>query len=319
MLDRSQLEAFAAVVEHQSFERAAIALSITRGAVSQRIKSLEGTLSAILLIRDRPILPTTAGEAVLRHVKAVRLFEQEVYRKVAPDGKQRERAMLAVAINADSLATWFGACARSLLDELPVALEVLSEDQDHTWPMLLRGEVVGCICTEPKAAPGFDVIRLGAMEYQCVATPAFAQKYFPDGLKLHQVLSVPAILFNKKDSLHDEFLRLLFGVSVGRYVKHYFPSPAALLSAIQTGGGYGVVPVDQAKELLESGRLLNLAPSLSLWVPLYWHHWEQEPPLARQVTEFIARSAKAALVCDIPTGSGHHELPAPVSAEYSFD
>jgi LysR family transcriptional regulator (chromosome initiation inhibitor) len=40
MLDRDQLETFATVVEQQSFDRAATALSITRGAVSQRIKAL---------------------------------------------------------------------------------------------------------------------------------------------------------------------------------------------------------------------------------------------------------------------------------------
>jgi LysR family transcriptional regulator (chromosome initiation inhibitor) len=41
MLDRDQLETFATVVEQQSFDRAATVLSITRGAVSQRIKALE--------------------------------------------------------------------------------------------------------------------------------------------------------------------------------------------------------------------------------------------------------------------------------------
>ena len=43
MLDRDQLETFATVVEQQSFDRAASVLSITRGAVSQRIKALELT------------------------------------------------------------------------------------------------------------------------------------------------------------------------------------------------------------------------------------------------------------------------------------
>ena len=41
MLDRQQLEAFACVIEHKSFERAASALNITGGALSQRIKSLK--------------------------------------------------------------------------------------------------------------------------------------------------------------------------------------------------------------------------------------------------------------------------------------
>lgn len=46
MLDRDQLETFATVVEQQSFDRAASVLSITRGAVSQRIKALEESLAS---------------------------------------------------------------------------------------------------------------------------------------------------------------------------------------------------------------------------------------------------------------------------------
>lgn len=295
MLDRGQLEAFATVVEHQSFERAAAALSITRGAISQRIKLLEETLSAVLLIRDRPVVPTTAGEVLLRHVKAIRLLELEAYREIAPPSNSIKRARLAVAVNADSLVTWFGACSATLLQVLPVALEVLVEDQDHTWPMLLRGEVVGCVCTEPKPVQGFEAIQLGTMEYRCVATPAFAQTHFPNGLRAHEAVLVPAVVFNRKDALHDEFLKLLFGVEIERYIKHYFPSPAALLSAIQAGSGYGVVPSDQAQHLLDSGRLVDLAPSTPLQVPLYWHHWRQEPSLAQRITEFVTQSARQAL------------------------
>ena len=50
MLDRDQLETFATVAEEQSFERAALKLNITRGAVSQRIKALEESLATVLLI-----------------------------------------------------------------------------------------------------------------------------------------------------------------------------------------------------------------------------------------------------------------------------
>lgn len=303
MLDRSQLEAFAAVVEYQSFERASSALNVTRSAISQRIKALEETLCAVLLIRDRPVLPTAVGEIVLRHVNAVRLLEQEIYLQATPDDKRRERVRLAVAVNADSLATWFGDCATAMLEALPVALEVLVEDQNHTWPMLLRGEVVGCVCTESKPAQGFEAIVLGSMEYRCVSTPAFADTHFPNGLRMREAIAVPAILFNRKDSLHDDFLRLLLGVEVDLYVKHYFPSPMALLNAIQMGSGYGIVPAAQAKALLESGELVDLAPSLPLRVPLYWHHWRQEPPLARRATEFITRCAKLALLSEMPADS----------------
>jgi len=45
IFDRQQLEAFAAVVEMRHFGHAASELKITRGAISQRLKSLEGTLN----------------------------------------------------------------------------------------------------------------------------------------------------------------------------------------------------------------------------------------------------------------------------------
>ena len=44
MFDRAQLEAFSAVVQHGSFERAATVLHVTRGAISQRINALEDVL-----------------------------------------------------------------------------------------------------------------------------------------------------------------------------------------------------------------------------------------------------------------------------------
>ena len=75
MLDYASLSALAAVVREGSFEAAAAALSITPSAVSQRIKALEESISTILLLRDKPVTATPAGEVLLRHVKALRLLE----------------------------------------------------------------------------------------------------------------------------------------------------------------------------------------------------------------------------------------------------
>ena len=295
MFERSQLEAFATVVEYRSFERAAISLNLTRSAVSQRIKALEETLSTVLLIRGRPVVPTSAGEIMLRHVKALRLLEHDVHHHLTSQVCGHDRTPLAIAVNADSLATWFGECSHALVEQLAVALEIVVEDQDHTKPMLLRGEVTGCIGTGTEAAQGFKATRLGEMEYRCVATPTFAQRFFPKGMHLRETVSAPAILFNRKDSLHDAFLKALFGVEVTRYVRHYFPSSVALLNAICSGNGYGVVPASQLRAMLDTGQLIDLSPELGLTVPLYWHHWLQEPPIAKQVTAFVVQFARRAL------------------------
>lgn len=292
MLDRDQLETFATVIEQQSFERAATVLSITRGAVSQRIKALEESLSTVLLVRERPISPTQAGEIVLRYVKALRVLEGSVLQALAPTPKPHAPVPLAIAVNADSLATWFPEVLRELLLSPLIALEVIADDQDHTSALLSRGDVIGCISTCSKPAEGFSAEWLGAMEYRCYATPLFASASFPDGITVPAVLAAPAVLFNRKDSLHDDFLKHRFGFAIDRYAKHYLPSPVALLEGVAMGAGYGLIPNSQAAPLVVAGQLVDLCPNERVMVDLYWHHWDLEPPLAHDISALIVRVAR---------------------------
>ena len=131
MLDRDQLETFATVAEEQSFDRAASRLNITRGAVSQRIKALEESLSTVLLVREKPVAPTPAGEVLLRHVKAIRMLEGAALQELTPTPKPHAPVPLAIAVNAESLATWIPRVLWQLLLERRVALEVVTDDQDH--------------------------------------------------------------------------------------------------------------------------------------------------------------------------------------------
>lgn len=296
MFDRDQLETFATVAEEQSFERAASLLNITRGAVSQRIRGLEESFATVLLVREKPVAPTPAGEVLLRHVKALRLLEGSTLRDLLPEANPKWPVPLAIAVNADSLATWFPNVLHSLLSERRVALEVVTDDQDHTSARLIRGEVVGCISTDAKAAAGFVAEPLGAMEYRCYSNPGFAANHFANGLTAPAVLGAAAVLFNRKDSLHDEFLQAYFGFAIERYAKHYLPSPAALLDGIVMGLGYGLAPSQQAQPLVVAGRLLELAPQAPVLVDLFWHHWDIEPPLAQDISRLIVQEARRQLL-----------------------
>src|SRR4051794_7597977 len=102
-----QLETMLAAVDAGSFEAAAGVLSITPSAVSQRVKAMEQAGGQVLLQRSTPIRPTAAGEVVLRLARQVRLLDEEAVR--ALDGGAAGAAVptLALAVNADSLATWF--------------------------------------------------------------------------------------------------------------------------------------------------------------------------------------------------------------------
>lgn len=295
MLDREHLETFATVIEEKSFERAASVLNVTRGAVSQRVKALEESLATVLVVRERPVAQTAAGEVLLRHVKALRLLENSTLSELNPQDKRVAPVPVAIAVNADSLATWFPRVLWPLLQRHRLAIEVISDDQDHTLQRLVKGEVLGCLSTEAKPANGFVAEALGEMEYRCCATPAFANDHFRHGLTVAAVLESPSVLFNRKDSLHDEFLEQLFGFRVERYGRHYVPAPAVLLDAILAGVGYGLVPSMQAQHQLDSGDLVDLAPTKPSRVPLYWHHWAAEPSFAQEITHHIVEGARQAL------------------------
>lgn len=301
MLDRQQLETFATVLEYQHFRKAAAALHVSPGAVSQRIKNLEAAIGAVLLLREPEVIPTRTGETVLRYIMAVRLLEDEM-REVIKPGKLPP-VNIAIAVNSDSLATWFEPISWRLATQ-HIGLEIIVDDQDHTLTALARGDVKACISTQREPLVGFRTDFAGAMRYCCVATPEFVRTHFPNGLVLPSILAVPAILFDRKDAIHDRFLSMLFGVDVGQYRKHYFPSPTALLNAILNGLGYGLVPEMQLGSLLRSGSLVDIAPSSHLLLELYWHHWESEPEPLAKITALVIDRARRTLVQEIgPAGA----------------
>ena len=111
MLDARQLEAFSAVVEHGGFGPAAQALSLTLPAVSVRIKALEDGMGQRLLVRGKRVRATAAGQALLAHVKQVQMMEADVLAGLQAGASVGSGAAawqsLSVAINADSVASWF--------------------------------------------------------------------------------------------------------------------------------------------------------------------------------------------------------------------
>src|SRR3954466_3568688 len=109
--DPAALEALAAIVEEGGFERAAQRLSITQSAVSQRLRTLEAQAGTVLIVRTRPLKATSAGRLLLKHTKQMRLLRADLdrdLRELAPNsmGGTREEERIAIAVNADSIATW---------------------------------------------------------------------------------------------------------------------------------------------------------------------------------------------------------------------
>ena len=109
MLDYALLDALAAVIRHGSFERAAKELNVTPSAVSQRVKLLEERVGSVLVKRGQPCVATTSGALLCRHTERVQLLEAELGGRMPALPGQIASAWptLRVAVNDDSVATWF--------------------------------------------------------------------------------------------------------------------------------------------------------------------------------------------------------------------
>jgi LysR family transcriptional regulator (chromosome initiation inhibitor) len=292
--DSDALECLAAIVEEGGFERAAVRLSITQSAVSQRLRALEAQVGTVLLVRSRPVKATSAGRLLIKHAVQMPLLRADLetdLKDLAPStGAVREDERISIAINADSIATW----ALPALDPLVHAglpLEIITDDQDFTHEWLREGQVLGCVTTLKQALRGCKVQSLGAMQYVAVASAEYAQAHCPQGLTPHNFRSIPFVAFNRKDDLPTEFVSRALNLRRVSLSQRFVPSSEGQVRAVLAGWGASIVPELLVQGLLETGQLVNLAPDMRLPVSLYWHCWNLDSEVIDRLTHALSGAA----------------------------
>ena len=297
--DPAALECLAAIVEEGGFERAAQRLSITQSAVSQRLRALEAAVGTVLIVRSRPLKPTSAGHLLLKHTKQLRLLRADLERELrdlAPSsaGGAREEERISIAVNADSIATW-ALPAMNDLARQGLPLELITDDQDFTQEWLREGQVLGCITTLKQALRGCKVVPLGAMTYVAIAPADYAKAHFPQGLTPHNFRDVPFIAFNRKDDMQSEFVSRAFGLKRVVLNQLFVPSSEGQVRAVLAGWGVSVVPELLARGLTAQGQLVNVAPQAALPIQLYWHCWNLQSDVLDQLSAALTAAAAKAL------------------------
>lgn len=295
MLDYAALSALAAVVREGSFERAAQALFVTPSAVSQRIRALEERVGCALVVRGQPCRPTDAGRRLCQHVDRVRLLEQELQGTLptlAPQGPAR--VALPIAVNADSLATWFAPAVAAFAADAPVLVELSVDDQDHTAAWLRNGTVLAAVTGTARPPAGFNSRPLGAMRYVAAASPAYVARHLAGGVGAVSLAHAPSLVFNAKDDLQARWVRRLCHREV-ELPRHAVPSAHAFVTAAVAGMGWGLHAEDLVAPLLAQGTLVELVPDTPLDVPLYWQHARAASSLIDGLSGAVVAAAGRAL------------------------
>ncbi|GAB7126009.1 HTH-type transcriptional regulator ArgP [Silvimonas sp. JCM 19000] len=288
-LDPKQTDALRAVVESGSFEQAAQALFLTPSAVSQRVRALEIRIGSALLLRTRPVRATQTGQRLLQYLRRVALLQHDLDDELNQAGQAP--LSISVAVNADSLATWFMPALGQLASQHRILLDLIVDDQEHTYEVLESGMAIGCVSTQAKAMKGCFAAALGSMQYRLVATPAFAAQWFADGLNRNAARVAPVVAQTHKDELQAAFLKKHLGLPPRSYPCHYVPGTEPQRSAIAAGIGYGMLPQRLIGPALDAGSLVDLAPAHTAEVALFWHAWQvQSPRLEALSSQFVARA-----------------------------
>ena len=291
MLDYALLAALAAVIRTGSFERAAQQLHVTPSAVSQRVKLLEERLGTILVVRGVPCTGTPAGQRLCQHVEQVSLLESELRRELPGIQHAGPPVTVRIAVNADSLATWFVAAMAETPDCL---FDLVLDDQEHSADWLRRGEVLAAVTASAKPVQGCDSTPLGALRYIATASPAFVRRHFPEGLDDASLARAPRLTFNSKDRLQMQWTRQAFGTEIASPT-HWLPSSQAFIDAALAGLGWGMNPEMLVAGHLRDGRLVALVPDRPLDVPLFWQRSRIASSTLADITRAVLSTARAML------------------------
>lgn len=279
----------AAVADEGTLEAASRRLRITPSAVSQRLKALEQQLGRILVVRTKPATLTEAGEAVVRLARQIALLEHDALAGVGvDDGAGARRVSIPLAVNADSMATWFLAPLARLSAAHDIDFDLHRDDQNFTARLLESGTVMAAVTSEGSPVAGCSVSPLGVIPYEAVAAPAFAARWFPDGVDGAALADAPFVDFDRRDTLQHEWLRAQ-GVTHPSVPRHYVPASHDYARAVELGLGWGMLPL-----LQDSAGLVRLGGP-TLRVTLYWQQWNLRSGLLDTIAAEVAAEARRVL------------------------
>jgi len=297
-MDYAGLRAVAMVVQTGSFEKAALALHVTPSAISQRVKQLEERLGAVLILRGNPCTATEKGEWVCRHMEHVGMLESELFSQLPAllsSDEVSSRVTLHIATNADSLGTWFLNAVSAFTHQSGFLLNVAVDDQDHTAEWLQRGRVLAAVTSLEKPVQGCRVTPLGFLRYHATASPAFIDRYFPKGVTETELAQAPALTFNQKDRLQQQWISQVFGASIV-HPTHWLPSTQSFVDAALLGMGWGMNPALLVRNHLAEGRLVELVAGTPFDIPLFWQVNRLAADRLKSLTDAVVEVARRELV-----------------------
>src|SRR5690606_40850310 len=142
---------------------------------------LRQQLGRVLVERSKPVRATESGEVLLRLAREMALLEADAASALRLDGAGEGFTSVPLAINADSLTSWFLPAIAEVCSVRRIVVDIHREDQDRTAELLASGRVMAAVTSRAGPVPGCSSTPLGVLVYRPAAARAFAERWFSTG------------------------------------------------------------------------------------------------------------------------------------------
>ncbi len=249
--------AFLAVIEHQSFTRAARSLGVQKAAVSKRVASLEAQVGVALFARStRAVVVTDAGRALASHASLAmaaldRAVDEARSSHQRPSGRVR---VTAPVVFGDELIAPLVAPFLAKHPEVDVELLLLDRRVD-----LVREGVDIAVRAAPMDDSALVVRKLGPAEAALVASPKYLSRA-PAPLKVGDLAAHSLCVFSPVETRSARLsVRGPRGlVVIDRAPRLVCTSQIALRQCLLDGAGIGLLPWYLCRQSLARGALVEL-------------------------------------------------------------
>lgn len=292
--DFTELRAFAAIVEHGSFARAAAHLGITPSTLSAILRRLEERLGTRLLHRTtRSLAPSAAGERLL-HRLGPALAALEAAEREAREGQAEPAGLLRLNASRIAAVRHLAPLLGGFLASHPaIRVEVTVEDR---LVDIVAGRFDAGIRLGERLHRDMVAVRLGGdLVMKVVAAPDYLARHgrpgHPRDLARHACLAYR----NPSDGspYRWEFERGVERLEVAVEGPLIVDEPAMLPDIACAGAGIAYQFAHQVDAMIAAGRLVQLLPD---WTPpfpgfhVYYPSGRQMAPPLRAFLDHLARA-----------------------------
>jgi DNA-binding transcriptional LysR family regulator len=295
----SELRAFASVVQHKSFTRAAAHLRVSPSALSQTIRALEERLGMRLLNRTtRSVALTLAGSRLNERLTPA-LGELEA--AVGELNQLRDKPAGLLRINVPRFAA--SQILAPLIGEFhkqhpDIVLEILTDDA--ITDVVAAGFDAGMRLGEKMAKDMIAIPITGALELTIVASPLYFAKHgqpqHPRDLQKHRCINIRMPTSGNLYRWEFDKGRRSMEISVeGPLITN---EPELVLRAAIDGVGIGCLFGNYARPAIKAKKLIRVLEDWSPPFPglyLYYPSRRHTPPALRAFIDFMRRTTAPAI------------------------